>query len=235
MSAKKDERTELLELYKHVRLVDARDGLDSVMLHFTGSMDAGIRPVWRTKAFGIARTARYLLYEGPPIDIPQEKYLDWASKYYGEVATYPWMADIQPGDFIVIDQSGLDVGLMGSNNCLAGIKAGAVGYVIEGGVRDTDELIMEKAPVWSRTIAKCMPQLRLRFDVKDVPVEVGGVTIYPGDMVVADGDGVVVVPRKKAEAVAKYALEERARDMVARRKLYKDLGLPIDESFVDLK
>lgn len=235
MSASKDERAELLELYRHIRLCDARDGLDSVMLHFTGSMHPDIRPLWRTRAFGIARTARYLPYEGPPIDIPQERYLDWASKYYGEVATYPWMADIQAGDFVVIDQSGLDVGLMGSNNCLAGIKAGAAGYVIDGGIRDTDELIMEKAPAWSRTIAKCMPQLRLRFDAKDVPVEVGGVTVYPGDMVVADGDGVVVVPKEKARAVAKYALEERNRDMVARRKLYEQLGLPIDDSFVNLK
>jgi len=151
------------------------------------------------------------------------------------VCTYPWMEDIEPGDFIVIDQGGLDAGLMGSNNTLSGIKAGAAGYVIDGGIRDTDEVILEKVPVWSRTIAKCMPQLRLRFDAKDIPVEVGGVLVHPGDVVVADGDGVVVVPADKARDVAKTALEERARDMAGRKKLYEALGLPADGSFTELK
>lgn len=229
-----DQRAELLALYKELRLADVRDGLDSVMRHFSGSMDADVRPVWRTRAYGIARTVRYLPYEGPPINIPQEEYLDWASRYYAEICSYPWMEDIQAGDFIVIDQSGQDVGLMGSNNTLAGVKAGAAGYVIDGGIRDTDEVILQKVPVWSRTIAKCMPQLRLRYDAKDIPVEVGGVLVHPGDLVVADGDGVVVVPQAQARAVAKYAAEERGRDMEARRKLYAALELPLDGSFVSL-
>ncbi len=230
-----NERKELLDLFRHVRVADARDGLDSVMLHFTGSMAREIRPLWRTRAYGIARTARYLPYEGPPVNVSRERYFDWAGEYYGKICTYPWMEDIEPGDLIVIDQGGLDVGLMGSNNTLSGVKAGATGYVIDGGIRDTDEVILEKIPVWSRGIAKCMPQLRLRFDAKDIPVEVGGVLVHPGDVVVADGDGVVVVPLDKARDVAKTALEERARDMAGRKKLYEALGLAADGSFTDLK
>jgi regulator of RNase E activity RraA len=75
-----------------------------------------------------------------------------------------------------------------------------------------------------------MVQGRLRFDAKDVPVSVGGVTVHPGDIVVADGDGVIVVPRAMARDVAKYGGEEHTRDKVVRRKLYEALGRPLDDS-----
>ena len=51
-------------------------------------------------------------------------------------------------------------------------------------------------------------QGRLRYDARDIPVRVGGVVVNPGDIVVADGDGVIVVPRNKAYDVAKYARQE---------------------------
>ena len=140
------------------------------------------------------------------------------------------MADIQPGDFCVIDQSGVDAGLMGSNNSLAGIKSGTRGYVTNGGVRDTDELIIEKVPFWSAFISQTMVQGRLKFDAKNVPVAVGGVTVYPGDVVVADGDGVIVVPLKHARDVARYAHEEHDRDKAGRKKLYQDLGMKPDST-----
>jgi regulator of RNase E activity RraA len=140
------------------------------------------------------------------------------------------MKAIEPGDLIVIDQSGVDVGLMGSNNSLAGMRDGATGYVTNGGMRDTDELILQKVPFWSAMISQSMVQGRLRFDAMDIPVSVGGVLIHPGDVVVADGDGVIVVPRKMAADVAKYAHRELANDKVGRRKLYEALGMELDET-----
>jgi regulator of RNase E activity RraA len=61
-------------------------------------------------------------------------------------------------------------------------------------------------------------------------VVVGGVLVMPGDVVLADGDGVVVVPRAQAERVATYAHETLAGDKAARRGLYEQLGLPADDS-----
>ena len=60
------------------------------------------------------------------------------------------------------------------------------------------------------------------------PIVVGGVFIQPGDVIVADGDGVIVVPRKVAGKVADAAREELRLDKDARRKLYEELGIPFD-------
>ena len=60
------------------------------------------------------------------------------------------------------------------------------------------------------------------------PVVIGGVLIRPGDVVVADGDGVIVVPRDQAVAVAKAAHEVLSVDKAQRKKLYEELGIPFD-------
>lgn len=225
-----DERQALLERYRDLRVADVRDGMDWNLLHAYGSMQPEIRPVFRTRAYGIARTARYVPYTGTIAATTPDEYTEWSRMYYREICTYPWIDDIQPGDFIVIDQSGVDAGLMGSNNSLAGVRNGAHGYVSNGGVRDTDELILQNVPFWSKFISQKMVQGRLQFDTKDVPVSVGGVLVRPGDMVVADGDGVIVVPRDKAFDVATYAHRELENDKQGRRKLYEALGMPLDDT-----
>jgi regulator of RNase E activity RraA len=75
-----------------------------------------------------------------------------------------------------------------------------------------------------------MVQGRLQFDACDIPVVVGGVLVNPGDVVVADGDGVIVVPQAIAKDVAKYAHQELRGDKVSRRKKYEELGLELDET-----
>ena len=54
--------------------------------------------------------------------------------------------------------------------------------------------------------------------------------VHPGDVVVADGDGVIVVPRKMAVDVAKYAHQELANDKVGRRKIYEAMGMELDNT-----
>jgi regulator of RNase E activity RraA len=230
MGTSKEKRNELLELYKDLRVADVRDGMDWNLMHGYGSMSPHIRPVFRTRAFGIARTCRYLPFDGPIPRLAPDEYRKWSDWYYNNVCTYPWMEDIEEGDFVVIDQSGVDAGLMGSSNTLGGFSKGARGYVSNGGVRDTDEIILQKIPFWSLMISQSMVQGRLRFDAKDIPVCVGGVTVFPGDVVVADGDGVIVVPQKLAADVAKFAGQELASDKITRRKLYTEAGLPPDKS-----
>ena len=157
------ERKELLELYADLRVADVRDGMDWMMRHNYGSMIPEIRPLWRTRAVGIAKTARYLPYRGEVPKMSPEEYTAWSGWYYREVCTYPWIADIKQGDFCVIDQSGVDAGLMGANNSMDGLINGATGYVTNGGVRDTDEVILEPIPFWSRMCSQGMVQGRLRY------------------------------------------------------------------------
>lgn len=223
-------RERLLALYAPLRVADVRDGLDWTGMAHYGSVAPEIRPLWRTRAVGIARTARYLPFVGPMTTATGDAYSEWSNHYYGHICTYPWLDTLQPGDFMVIDQSNVDAGLMGSNNTLDGVRKGVRGYISNGAVRDTDEVIVQQVPFWSRFISQKMVQGRLQFDAMDVPVAIGGVTVRPGDLVVADGDGVIVVPQEMAEDVAQYAHRELRSDKSARRAHYEALGLPLDES-----
>ncbi len=224
-------RQQLLEAYANVRVADVRDGMDTMGLFWTGSMSPQIRPLWRTRAHGIARTARYVQYDGPmPTQRGDAYWQEFVGWYYREICPYPWMDGIEQGDFAIIDQSELPVGLMGSANTLGGINKGLVGYVSNGGCRDTDEVILQKVPFWTPRCVQPMVQMRLRFDAMQQTVDCGGVAVSAGDVVVADGDGVIVVPREVAMEVAHYANREHRGDMKTRRNLYRAAGLEPDET-----
>lgn len=228
---KNPEDEKLLKIFGPLRVADVRDGMDWMGYHHYGTLDYKIRPLYRTKCVGIARTARYLPYEGPDPMVTGDEYTLWSNHYYGEICTYPWMDDIEEGDFICLDMSGVDVGLIGSENSLRAKISGAVGFVSNGGgIRDTDECIAQEIPYWSYFVSMKMDQTRAQFDAKDIPIAIGGVTIRPGDIVVADGDGVIVVPRRIAFDVAKYAHKELFNDKNARANWYKELGMDADAS-----
>lgn len=228
------ENQELLKLFEPLRVADVRDGMDWMGYHHYGSMDYGIRPLYRTAVVGIARTVRYLPYQGPQPFLTGDDYSKWSNHYYQEICTYPWIDEIEDGDFIVVDVSGMDAGLMGSENILAAKIKGARGFVMNGGgIRDTDEVIMEQVPVWSYFISQKMDQARIVYDAKDVPVAIGGVAVYPGDVIVADGDGVIAVPRAIARQVAKYAHQELRNDKNNRRGHYEKLGWELDETVIN--
>jgi len=223
----------LLELYKDLRVADVRDGMDWIGYHNFGTMDKDIRPLYRTRATGIARTARYLPFEGPYPEEKGDAYTEWQGWYYGNVCTYPWMNDIEDGDFLAIDVSGVNVGLIGSENSLGALLKGARGFVMNGsGIRDTDEVIMQEIPVWSHFVSQSMVQCKIQFDQKDVPIAVGGVTVNPGDVIIADGDGVIVVPRKAAAEVAKFACRILDSDKDSRRSWYEKLNRELDASVI---
>lgn len=231
----KQENKELLELFKNCRTADVRDGMDWVGYHHYGSMNPSVRPLFRTRAVGIARTARYLPYEGPVPNLTGDAYTEWVGMYYSKICYDPWMNDIEEGDFIALDVAGVNVGLLGSNNTLDALYRGAVGFVLNGGgIRDTDEVILQKVPVWSIFISQGMDQARIRYYEKDIPIAIGGVAVYPGDIIVADGDGVIVVPRKIARDAAKYANKEMKADRASRKEKYEKLNMELDETVADM-
>ena len=227
------ENLELIEMFKKLRVTDVRDGMDWVGYHHYGTVHHSFRPLFRPTetVIGIARTGRYIPYEGPVPMVTGEKYTEWVRMYYREICYDPWSKDIQQGDFVCLDIANIDVGLMGSNNTLGCKKKGAVGFLLNGGgIRDTDEVVLENLNVWSKHISQPMDQARIRYIEKNIPVGIGGVAIYPGDVVVADGDGVIVVPRKVAREVNKYAWQEASADKKSRKQLYVDLGMKLDHT-----
>ena len=131
----------------------------------------------------------------------------------------------KPGDILVIDgKADRTCALMGSIMINACKKAGLGGVVIDGAVRDTEELRELGFPVY----AICAnPNGPTKFVPGRInwPVSCGGIAVRPGDLVVGDGDGVVVIEREKAgsllEAAAQKVAEERARiaDIAAGRNL----------------
>jgi hypothetical protein len=94
-----DDRKAILELYDGLRVADVRDGLDWNMLHDQGSLDPGIRPLWRTHIVGFARTMRYVPTDKKIPDMSPDEYTTYAYDYwYGEVTNIkdPW--EIEDGD-----------------------------------------------------------------------------------------------------------------------------------------
>jgi RraA family protein len=131
----------------------------------------------------------------------------------------------KPGDVLVVDGKGdRTCALMGSIMINACKKLGLAGVVVDAAVRDTEELRELGFPVYA---AGANPNGPTKFVPGRInwPISCGGVAIHPGDLVVGDADGVVVVEREKAasllELAAKKVADERARiaDIVAGRNL----------------
>ncbi|MDH4298923.1 MAG: RraA family protein, partial [Cyclobacteriaceae bacterium] len=99
-----------------------------------------------------------------------------------------------------------------------------------GGVRDTDEIIKQRNPVYMDLSKRGRGIRPGRNEIESVqkPVVVGGVLVNPGDVIVADGDGVIVVPREQAEIVAGFAHEILKKDKAARKNLFIQLGIKSD-------
>jgi 4-hydroxy-4-methyl-2-oxoglutarate aldolase len=235
--AEEDQR--LLKAFEGLRVADVTDGMDFVGLQNVGLMDPEIHPLWKDaktyahRFIGIAVTVRYVPTQRPAAGGGRtyEDFRAWEGKWYNELSPEPFVALLRPGSAIVIDEApDADVGSIGSNNIMGWKLAGAVGVVTDATARDTDEVITEQVPLYLRRPGRGIRPGRNEVESVNRPVVVGGVLVKPGDVVVADGDGVIVVPRDVAFRVAEFAHKIIEADKAGRRDLYKKLGLPEDPS-----
>ena len=236
-SAAEDQR--ILAAFEGLRVADVSDGMDFVGLPDVGLMNREIHPSWKdTQTFahrfiGIAVTARYVPTQRPAAVGGQtyEDFRAWEGQWYNELSPEPFVPLLRPGSAIVLDEADdADVGSIGSANILAWKLAGAVGVVTDGSARDTDEIATEQVPLYLRRVGRGIRPGRNEIESVNRPVVVGGVLVKPGDVVVGDGDGVIVVPRAVALGVAEFAHRILAGDKAARRNLYEQAGLPDDPS-----
>lgn len=235
-------RREILELYQDLRVTDVLDGMDLIGLQDIGLMDNDIRPLWRdvenfTHRFaGFAITVRHV-----PSDVrvgqnsfpDLEGFLRFKDEQYGR-APDAWTEVARPGDVAVIDANGVfETGFIGSNNSLGYAEKGVAGVVTNAGARDTDEIIkVKKIPVYCRNgySTRGVRPGRLIAESYNFPVNCGGVLVYPGDVIVADGDGVIVVPREHALEVGRLARGINDEDEASRGERFNRLGIPPDET-----
>ncbi|MFW6099789.1 MAG: RraA family protein [Bacteroidota bacterium] len=234
-----DDQT-LLELYQGLRVADVSDGMDMVGLRDQGLMNQKIQALWKDiedfkhTFCGIAVTARYIptnkVIKNP---MSKEEFQQWEGEWYNEKSPEPFVEFLKSGSVVVIDVNGDgDTGSVGSYNGLSWISKGARGIISNGGVRDTDELIKQEVPVYFDPDNRGRGIRPGRNEIESVneTISLGGVQVNPGDVIVADGDGVIVVPRKHAVEVAEYASEILESDKNARRNLYEEMDKPLDET-----
>jgi len=230
-------RKEILDLYKDLRVTDVLDGMDLIGLQDIGLMDNDIRPLWRDtdkfthRVAGFAVTVRYVPTD-TRVGVNSFKTIEdaktWKDQQYARASDAGWVKSGKPGDVVVMDVNGIfECGNIGSNNSLGWAQNGFAGIISNGGARDTDEIIKTgKIPVYCRDgySTRGIRPGRLIIESYNFPISCAGVLVYPGDLIVADGDGVIVVPREHALQVGKLANEIMTGDQASRAQRLEDLG-----------
>ncbi len=231
------ENSRILKLYEGLRVADVSDGMDMAGLPGTGLVDPAIHPDWVDRQNlshqfrGIAITARYVPTQRPDRPEPGQKFSDWEGNFYTVYSHEAFAKIIKPGSVVVLDDvDGKDIGTIGSYNILFWKSLGAVAVVTDATSRDTDEIAIEKVPLYLREKGRGIRPGRNELESVNRPVVIGGVLVCPGDIVVGDADGVVVLPREKAEQVAAFARQIFVKDKEARTGLYKQVGMEVNNT-----
>lgn len=159
------------------------------------TMSPGISPLCGSSVLvGWARVARSESVEEPP-PVP----------YAAEIA---FLDDLKPGDLVVATAGGAPAAIWGELFSAAAMARGARGAVVDGLMRDVERVRVLGFGVHARGTRPTDSLGRVSLVDTYGPAQVAGVTVANGDLVVADMDGVVVVPANAAEEVATYALEK---------------------------
>ena len=127
------------------------------------------------------------------------------------------------GDILVIDNGGQCVSTFGGLATLAAKTKGIAGLIVDGGVRDREEMLQYSFPVFARHMTPLTGRTRLAITGINETINCGGVRVRPGDVIVADGSGVVCIPAQHAARVAELAQRYARDDEAAAAELAKGL------------
>jgi regulator of RNase E activity RraA len=137
------------------------------------------------------------------------------------------------GDVVVVEAGGVPYSTWGGMASLAAKLKGVAGLIVDGGVRDLEEMVEFAFPVFARHMVPTTGRTRLSIDEIGVTVTVDGVRVEPGDLIVADGTGVVSLPAARAAEIVALAEEIAAADAEAAEQLRR--GLSFSEAMARFK
>jgi regulator of RNase E activity RraA len=182
------------------------DILDSMGM--TGAIPGSVlRPVIPGKKIaGPAVTLKYV----PERLTPAQSFHERARAKLADRDAY---ALTEPGDVVIIDGGGRgEISAMGGLSTLVAKKYGLAGNIVDCGVRDVGEMRVLDYPVWSRGVTPITGKFRFQALEVNGLVVCGGVSVKPGDLVVADDSGVVIVPQKLLREVVRRAIETSKKE-----------------------
>jgi 4-hydroxy-4-methyl-2-oxoglutarate aldolase len=179
------------------------------------AMRADIRPLFPVaRAAGVARTVRTI--PAPEI-VPTEPYrLEMAA-----------VDDLKPGDVMVVSEC--NASFWGELLSTAARYRGCRGVVIDGYTRDTRAIVALEFPVFCRGVHPADSLGRIDVVERDVPIRCGDVLVHPGDLILADEDGIVTIPRLIAEQAITRAEEKVRGENLVRHALSE--GMSVTEAF----
>jgi 4-hydroxy-4-methyl-2-oxoglutarate aldolase len=180
--------------FRYVEAASAADAMEQLYGN-KAYMSHDMRPVWQTKFAGPATT----------VLLKKEEHQEGAKAQQGMLDA---IDEAAPGSvYVMVLEDGLDYAGIGGLMSTAMKYRGLAGAVVDGGLRDIAQITRLQFPVFSRGIVPSTTVNHYRFVGKNIPVTCAGVKVNANDIIVADTDGVVVVPREHAAAVLKRAQE----------------------------
>ena len=117
----------------------------------------------------------------------------------------------EPGTVIVVESGTLDYAMSGGNVCAIAQKRGIAGFIVDGVIRDVAEVREAKFPVFARGIMP-KPGVKQTLGTLNEPVNCGGVKVHSGDVVVADEEGIAVIPSAQLDSVYEIALARTQKE-----------------------
>jgi regulator of RNase E activity RraA len=184
----------LIEGFRLVEVASVADAIEQ-LYSTPAHMSHDMRPVFPTK------------FAGPAVTVLMEK----AEHTEGSKASQGMLdaIDAAPAGsvYVIVLPDGVDIAGIGGLMATAMKNRSLTGAIVDAGVRDTPQIRRIQFPVYARGIVPSTSVNHYRFKAANVPVKCAGVTVHPGDIITADEDGVVAVPKAKAAEVLKRAQE----------------------------
>jgi regulator of RNase E activity RraA len=172
----------------------------------------GLRNVWMRKAAPFTPAAQGVRLVGPAFTlrfVPAREDLATPASWASPISTRAAIEAMPEGCIAVADAMGVtDAGIFGDILCARLAKRGVTALITDGAVRDVAGVIGTGLPVWCAGGAAPPSVASLTFVDWEEPIGCGGVAVFPGDIIVADADGAVLIPADMADAIADECVEQ---------------------------